>query len=271
MKILGQIFLVMFFIILFFVGLLSATLKFQLLNYNFWTTTFQKNNVYQNLATVSKSAFESQITVQGGSKNDITTLTDLITPENAKDVINNNLSNFLNFANGKAPQLNVYLPIDKISKNLIPVSIIGLKSEMPLTDLLAKFNFQDSQNLPLQSISRLGEYSSYIFAGALILFVATIVSLILLVKMGKRFISLGISFLLTGGLTLFITAVIESLNTMLSLDLISKTSLARVVAGAILPSVITEITTVWHTLGLVSLFIGLVLFFIRKPSYNNSK
>ena len=271
MRTVGQIFLVILFVILFFVGLLSATLKFQLLNYNFWTEAFQKNAVYQNLAITSKSAFEFQIAVQGGNRNDITTLTDLITPENAKDVINNNLSNFLNFANGKVSQLNVYLPIDKISANLIPVSMTGFKSEMPLTDLLTKFNFQNSQNLPLQTLSHLGEYSTYIFAGALILFVSTIIFLILLVKSGKRLISLGISFLLTGGLTILIAAIVNNLNAVFSADLISKTSLTRVIVGAILPPVVMEITTMWHILGLILLFIGVILFFIKKPKYNHSK
>ena len=101
----GQSLLVGLFVIFAFVELIAVSFKFQLLDYNFWTSTFQKHNTYQVLATAGKTSFESQVANEGGNKNDVKILTDLITPQNAKDVVTHNLQNFLNFANGKSVQI----------------------------------------------------------------------------------------------------------------------------------------------------------------------
>jgi hypothetical protein len=270
MKIAAQVLLVIFFVILFFVGLVSATLKFQLLNYSFWETAFQKHNVYQNLADVSKTSFESQINKGGGSGNDIKVLTDLITTENVKDVVDRNLKNFLDFTNGKTPQINVYIPIDKIPKNMLPKNIAGIKSEMTLSDLLTKFNFQDWQNLPVQNLFNIGKYIFYFFAIVIFLFLLVITSLILLVEKGNRFISLGIAFVLSGGLTFLLAIVITNLNTTLSTGL-GDPSTALIVFGTVFSPVITETISVWKILSLIILVLGFVLFFVKKPTYNNSK
>jgi hypothetical protein len=271
MKITAQVLIIIFFVILFFIGLISATFKFGLLDYNFWQNSFGKHDVYQNLATVSKSSFESQINKEGGNKNDIRILTDLITPENAKDVVDNNLRNLLNFTNGASPQLNVYLPIDKVPKNLLPKNIIGIKSEMPIADLLAKFNFQNQQNLQLQNLSHLGIYATYFFGGCVFFLLLLLIFFILLTEKGKRFIGLGVAFVLSGSLTFFLANVGVGLNAVLSDDLINNSSITTVFAGTIFPPVIREILSVWQILGLILLCVGFILFFVRKPKYNNSK
>ncbi len=271
MKIAAQILLVVFFVILFFVGLVSATLKFQLLDYSFWKTSFQKHNVYQNLADISKTSFESQINKGGGSGSDIKILTDLITTENVKDLVDRNFKNFLDFANGNTPQINVYVPIDKIPKNFLPKNFAGIKSEMTLSDLLTKFNFQDWQNLPIQNLFNVGKYIFYFFATSVFLILVVFASLILLVEKGSRFISLGIAFVLSGGLTFFFVVVITNLNTVLSRGLVDNSSNALIFLGTIFSPAITEIIYVWKVLGLILFVLGFALFFVKKPTYNNSK
>ncbi len=271
MKIVAQILLIIFFVILFFAGLISSTLKFQLLDYNFWKTTFQKHNVYQNLADVSKISFESQINKGGGSGSDVKFFTDLITTENVKDLVDKNLKNCLDFANGDATQINVYIPIDKVPKNLLPKNIAGIKSEMTLSDLLTKFNFQDWQNLPIQNLYNIGRYIFYFFAVVLFLFLLVIASLILLVEKGSRFIGLGIAFILSSGLTFLFALLITNLNTTLSKGLLGNSSNTLIVLGTIFSPVITEIISVWKILSLIMLILGFALFFVKKPTYNNSK
>ena len=271
MKVAAQTLLVVFFVLFFFVGLISATFKFQLLSYNFWQNTFEKHSVYQNLAVVSKNSFDSQVAKEGGNKNDVKILTDLITPENAKDTIDNNLRNFLSFANGKSSQLNVYLPVDKVPKNLLPKNITGDKTIMPVTDLLTKFNFQNSQNLPLEELSHVGTTVYYLFIATAFLFLLVITLLILLVDKGSGFVGLGIAFIVSGGLTFLLSNVAAGLNTVLIRDLTASTSIVAVVAGTMFPPVITEILPTWKILGIVLFFLGFVLFFIKKPSYNKSK
>ena len=271
MKVAAQVLLIIFFIILFFVGITSATFKFQLLDYNFWQNTFQKHDVYQNLAVVSRNSFESQIAKEGGNKNDIKILTDLITEENAKDIVDRNLRNFLNFANGKVSQINIYLPVDKVPKSLLPKNITGMKTEMPITDLLTKFNFQDWQKLPWQDLSNMGKISYYLFVGTVSLLFLILVLLILLVEKGARFIGLGIAFVLSGGLTFFLVSIVANMNQILSKGVVQESLILSVVVGTVIPPVIIEAISTWQILGIISIAIGLALFFIKKPSYNSSK
>jgi hypothetical protein len=271
MKIAAQILLTIFFVVLFLVGLISGTFKFGLLNYNFWEAAFQKHNVYQNLANAGKNSFESQIDKEGGNRSDVKILTDLITPENVKDVVDRNLRNFLNFTNGLSTQIIVYLPIDKIPNNFLPKNIIGLKSEMTISDLLTKFNFQDWQTLPFQNLFNMGRYVFWFFVGAVFLFLFVLISLILLIEKGKRFISLGIAFILSGSLTFFLADTVTNLADAFSKGLVDSSSAAPIFLGVIFSPVVAEIVSVWRILGLVMLMLGFGLFFVKKPTYNNPK
>jgi hypothetical protein len=269
MKVAAQVLLIVFFIILFFVGLISTTFKFQLLDYNFWQNAFQKHNVYQNLAVVSRNSFESQIAKEGGNKNDVKVLTDLITEENAKDVVNHNLRNLLNFTNGKSYQINVYLPVDKVPRSLLPKNISGVKTEMPITDLLTKFNFQDWQKLPWQDLSNLGKISYYFFIGTISLLLLIFILLILLVENGARFIGLGTVFVLSGGFTFFLINIVANINKVLTQGVVQGSSIMSVVVGTIMPPILNEMISSWQILGVILLIAGVTLFFIKKPGYNN--
>jgi hypothetical protein len=265
MKTTAQVLLVIFFVISFCVGLLAGTLKFQLLDFSFWQQAFQKHNTYQDLAAASKTSFEAQISKQGGNKNDVKILTDLITPDNTKDLVNRNLANFLLFANGGAPQIIVYLPIDKVPISLLPRNLAQIKSEMTLPDLLTKFNFQEWQNLPTQNLSHLGLWSSYIFFIAAAVVILVTFFLALLVEGGGTFMWLGVAFILSGSLTFFIAQAGANLQAVLGTDLVSRASVAAVLAGILIPPVVSEIVTVWQILGLILFVFGIALFFVRKP------
>jgi hypothetical protein len=271
MKVAAQVLLVIFFVILFFVGLISSAFKFQLLDYNFWQSTFQKNDVYQNLAVVSKDSFESQIAKEGGNKNDIKILTDLISKENAKDVVDRNIWNFLSFANGKSSQINIYLPVDKVPKSLLPKNISSMKPEISLSDLFTKFNFQNWQNLPWQELSYLGITTQYFFFGTVSLLSLIMILLILLTEKGSRFIGLGIAFVLSGSFTFLLVNISASISKAISGGLTNKSSIASVIAGVIIPPVVTEVIYLWQILATVLFAIGAALFFIKKPRYNNPK
>jgi len=271
MKAAAQVLLTILFVILFFVGLITASFKFQLLNYNFWNATFQKHNVYQNLAVVSKEAFEQQISKEGGNKNDVKILTDLITQENVKETVERNLKNILSFANGEVSQMNVYLPIDKVPKNLLSKSIAGLKTEMTLQELLTKFNYQDLEYLNLEDVATTGQFMFYLFIGVSIFLLLILILLTLLVKSGARFVAIGTTFILSGGLTLFAVSAVVGINTVVSTELINNTSIAAVIAGTMIPPIITEVFYLWQIIGFIMLPLGVALFFIKKPKYNNPK
>lgn len=269
MRAFAQILLSIFFILAYLFLVFGIIFKFQLLDYNFWLASFDKHNVYQNLAMVSKTSFEKQVTSEGGKESDVQVLTDLITPANAKDVMDRNLKNFLDFANGKVPQIYVYLPIDKVPKNLIPASISGIKSDMLLSDLLTKFNFQDWQSLPFNTIYQLGKYSSYLFYGSLTLTALITVLMVLVLESGKRFVALGITFLLAGGITLGLINLMGTLSTVLSANFSSHPSLGTMLMGVVLSPVVSDVAVPWKTVGFAMMVLGVGLFFVRKPGYNS--
>lgn len=271
MKTAAQVLLSIFFAIIFFVVLISSAFKFQLLDYDFWQKTFQKHNVYQNLALVTKNSFEVQIAKDGGNKDDVKVLTDLITKENAKDVVDRNIKNFLSFMNGNSSQINIYIPVDRVPKNLLPKNISGMKTEMSLPDLLTKFNFQDWQKLPWQELSNVGTTVNYLFFGSVFLLVIIFISLILLVKRRSRFIGLGIAFVLSGSFAFFLMNLASTLNIFLSNKLTQESSIAPVILGVVAPPVISEVTSYWKILSITLLIVGLALFFVKKPGYNNPR
>ena len=256
MKVFASVVLVVLFIPLFLVSLFSYTLKFDLLNYNFWQTTLEKNNVYADLTINIKSSFDNQIVKEGGNKNDIKVITDLITTENTKDTMNKNIKNVLDFVNGKTQQINIYLPLDKIPKDLIPEST------------LTKFNFEDYQNLHLENISKLGEESSYILVGSSALSLLILILLFVLTKEGERLIGMGLALIFSGGFTMLLVKV----GGILSVELINRrvvsTSITSVILETISPPVIHEIILKWQAIGIVLVIVGIGLFFVKKPKYN---
>lgn len=270
MRYAAQFVLILFFAALSFIVLLSATFKFQLLNVRFWRDTFGKSNVYQSLAVSTKESLESQIGKEGGNKNDAKVLTDLITTDNVKDFIDKNLQNVLSFANGEKSEIIVYLPIEKFPKSILPKNLVGAESEMTLSALLTKLNYQGADTLPLDSLSHAGRYSSLAFYASAILAFVFLIFLIILVKAGERLIAPGIAITLAGLLTISLAKMIESLKLLQNTSQ-GSTSFAYTAAGIILPPVIGGFTKTWYFGGVGLVIFGLILFFIKKSGYNNPK
>src|SRR3990167_9521662 len=271
MRSVASAFLIIFFVLISFISLLTATFKFQLLDYNFWQRSFEKNNVYQNLAVVIKNSLESQIEKEGGSKNEVKVLTDLITTENLKDFIGKNIQNILSFVNGRTPQVIAYIPVSIIPKSLLPKNLIGIQSEIPLKDLLTKFNYQNYQSLPLQELGSLGRPATFVFMGLVSVLAVIFILLVLLVKESSRLTAPGIAVFSSGVLTLIISKIGGSLKTLSSDGLSNNYSLANILAGNLLPPLIKEFMKTWSIIVTVLVIIGVALFFVRKPSYNIPK
>lgn len=266
MKFAAQFLLILFFVILFFVGLLAGTLKFQLLNFDFWKTSFEKNNVYQNLAVASKGSLESQIGKEGGSKKDAKVLTDLITTENAKDFVDNNIKNLLSFANGKASQLIVYIPVKIIPKNVLPKNIEGIQDQMPLQDLLKKLNYQNADKISLKGLGSASLTANLVFFGSLTLLLVILILLVLLVESGGRLVAPGVAIFLTGVLTISASRIGDSLKTVSLSDPATSSTFAYVLGRNLFQPLVVEFMKTWFILGLVLVAISILLFFVKKPS-----
>lgn len=271
MKITASIFIILLTVPLILLGIFAATVRFQLLDARFWQRTFEIHDTYSKLSTVLKNQVEDQIVSEGGRKSDVTILTDLITPANVKDFLDRNIVNLLSYANGKAAELIVYVPVSKIPRSLIPSNFAGISEQMPLTTLLSKFNIMGIGPGQIQYISLFGRGINYFLILDWALAVLFLFLLFVLVERGKRFIAPGITLLLSGLLTVSLYGVVITTNANIAKDSIQIKSIAESLFSAITIPVFQEISKTWLIAGIVLIVVGLGLFFFKKPIYNRGK
>lgn len=271
MKILAKIVLTILFIPIFLILLISLNLRFQLLNQGFWQGTFAANNVYSRLSSLIKNYADEQVTSEGGNKNDIKVLTDLVTPDNLKDLIDRNIANVLTFANGKAKEVLVYLPIGKLPGDFVPMTSGKISEITPLSVLLEEFNVQGVPMTQIQNLSRLGLAGGIIFSSALILGTVIILSLFLLVDPGRRLVSPGIALVLAGIFALLLVWIGTILRVNWAGSLTAASSINNRILVTVVPPILGNLLSLWMWLALALIVIGVMLFFVRKPRYNSPK
>jgi len=109
--------------------LILTTLVFFLLNPRFYQNSFSKPGVYKNLEkglkAYARNSLRMELAQQNKSYNNLTVgqrkeidtqIEKLLTPiseENIRDFSDKNIQNILIYANGKTPELTIYLPIMK--------------------------------------------------------------------------------------------------------------------------------------------------------------
>ncbi len=256
MKTFAQILMVVLFVIVFAVFLISTTFKFGLLNYSFWTSSFSKHNVYQSLSESIKKYFTDQVNAEGGNKGDVSVLTDLITIENTKDFVDNNLSNFIDFLNGNAGELVVYVPISRAPQGLLPKNIASMNNELTVKQLAEKFNVAGLDQLPLQNLSRVGTVVFYAFVASGVLLVVLMIMLLWITESDSRFISTGIALLISGGICIVLARSVTVVS--MSLD---KNS----IIGAVAPALAAGIVNIWTYGGVGLVMFGALMLLVKKP------
>lgn len=271
MKIAVSILLIILFVPLFLIGLLSATVKFQLISSDFWLTTFEKNNIYTRMAQKIKETAESNLVSDGGSLKEAKVLTDLITPANVKDLVSNNLINLFGFMNGKTGTLNVYVPIGKFPKGLLPASVAGKSEVIPIDSLLSEFNVKGIGEAQIQALGQSGLWIGRIFVVDLVLIVGILFLLYLLTGPGKRFWNIGQGLLLSGFLVLggfgFLVVVRGSMLT----DWTKGSEPSQLILSTFLPYLLKDVLIVWLGVGVFLVIVGISLFFVKKRVYNVPK
>lgn len=271
MKLVAKLFLIILFVPLSLAVILIATIKLQLLDSSFWKETLKNNNVYTNLSVILKTRIDTQTEKGGGKKSDLAVLTDIITPDIVEDFISRNLDNFLGFANGKRKELLVYLPINKIPKELAPTSIGLSAEELPLTALLSKFNITIGEDLPISQIAYTGMAANYLLVGLSALSLLCLFLLFVLTDKEKKFVTPSIALTLSGLLllatVLFGYIIRESMLT----DWVKGTEPSQIILATFAPYILEEILRIWAIVGVTLLIIGIILSFLKKPSYTNSR
>ncbi len=259
-----KIILIILFVPIFVATLLAVSIKYQLLAPNFWKSTMSSGNVYKDLSGAIKTSFETKTVTGGGTKNDVKILTDIATPDNLRDFVERNVDNILNFANGKNKVLLIYIPINKIPKELAPKSV-GLNSEeIPASALLDKFNI-DQSALPVSQLNYVGRSSNYFLLITISLSVLIIASLFVLTGRGDRYIGVGTGFVLSGTFTIGVVRILNLARLNMPYNLIKSSGFANKLVSIIAPVLLEAILKVWLVVGIATLAIGIVLFFLRRP------
>jgi hypothetical protein len=265
MKLIAKIFLTILFVPLFLILVLGITLKFQILKPAFWENAFKSKNTYSNLSAVVSKSLRSQVIAEGGREGDVKILTDLISPDNLKDVINKNIFNILEFANGKVTEMVIYVPVNKIPKSLLPKSLGKITEQMSLTDLLQEFNVQGVDATQIQMFHSTGLMVSVFLVITTFLLSLLLFLLYVLTNPEKRLIAHGVSFIISGVIISIITALGTVIRINWTKDLAGSSNLGNALIGVITPPIMEGVIGLWQTLAIISIISGIVLLFLKKP------
>lgn len=265
MRIAVSVILIFLSIPVFLLGILSASIKFELLKPSFWETTFEKNNVYNSLTDITKQSIVEQTVSQGGTPSGIRVITDVITVGNVKDFVNRNLENILNFANGKAYTLMLYIPVSRFPKGLLPKNFVNLPENIPIFELMTKLDIKGITQTQISYISLAGRMSTYMLLLTWALFAILIAPLFLMTGRGARFIGPGAALLLDGLASLSFYFYILQLRSGIGLVFAQKSDIAEKVLGTVASPLIYETVKIWLIAGIFAVFIGAILFFIKRP------
>lgn len=256
--------LVIIFIPVFTIAVIATSVKYQLLSPKFWKNTLSQNNVYKDIAATVKTLADSKTIKGGGNPRDIKILTDVVTPELTQDFMEKNITNILDYANGKRKDLIAYIPISKIPKNLAPKSVGLNQEEIPFDSLLAKFNIGQNA-LPLTQIAYFGKAVNYVLVFSYAVSLVIAILLFVLTEKGSRFFSFALALTLSG---ILIAAIVRLLNfahqNFLS-NPVTDSHFGISILKILGPLVLSELLMVWNVVGITAIVVGLIFMFIKKP------
>lgn len=265
MRVFGKISLTLLFIPLFIIFLATTSIRFQLLNANFYISSLANGNVYQQTSDNLKSLIENN-TQPGTQNEEVNTYLSLITPDNLKEVTENNIKNLFEFLNGKSTELIVFLPLDKIPASVLPFGFLLKGNEIPLDTLLTYFGRPGATINPivLQRAQLITTASLLLWFLSILLLLLIIYSQIKMTLRGKRLVAPGVSLLLSGLLSLIAVGVVNVMKFNITRDWATSTEPSQVLFGPIVGALVTPITTLWTYIGIATVFSGIVLFFFKK-------
>lgn len=264
MRVLGKILLTILFIPLFFLFLISTTLRFQILNQNFWLNTLQQEGVYENIEVALKEGFMQKAQEESVSTQESLLVSSLITADNIKVFLEENIVNITQFLNGTTQELLVYLPLERLPPQL--TRTINLESnEVPIEELTTLLgNSQALNQVPLGLLSDLGLYLTIAWLIIITILVSLTALIYKLVKGGQRLTFPGLTFALSGLLTLVVVAFGSVVRKEMAKDLLQGEP-AEILLGTIAPPALSQILQLWMYIGAGFLFFGFLAFFFKKP------
>jgi hypothetical protein len=265
MKFVLKIILSLFFILFFLTLVMSATFKFQLLKTDFWENTFTANGTYSALSQAVINNLESSAIAGGGRKSDVAVFTDLATTDNLKDLIDRNIENFLGYVNGKSVEMNVYIPVNRIPKYLLPTGLGNTGGQISFQEFLKETGIASVSASQIQKIQIIPNIVNIAFFASIFLLAVILFAYFKLTGRGKRFGFAGSALILAGIITFTGAKLLVVLRNGLIQDLLHRTDLAGVITGTMTPPLITAISKVWIRDAIPAIIFGIILFFVKEP------
>lgn len=260
MKVIARILLIITAIPIFVLLVISVNIKFQFLNSNFWIQSFNRGNVYKQLSEDLKGRLQERTVEEGGNASDVEDLSSLISENNIKIFFEENIKSVILYANGKSPEIIVTFPF---SNNLW-----NLSQTMKLSDFLKENNIEIINPSDIQKISNIGHISTAVFILLAIFSIAVCILLFVLTNKGSHFTCLGLPFLFSGIIFIFLYAAgIFSGNILLN-EFVGNSNVGKSMTAIIAMPIIDKLSTVWLWTGFLFIVSGIVLFFIKKPANN---
>ena len=133
MKLFAKILLTILFIPVFLALLVLISIRFQLLNSDFWIETYDKNDTYQKLETAIPKIIKRQ--GDGGVEG----IASLLTKENLKITFEKNIKYTLDYVSGKSSSWTIFIPKDRLPKGLLPNFLLD-SDEIPVETLISFFS-----------------------------------------------------------------------------------------------------------------------------------
>lgn len=273
MKLIGKIFLTIIMVPLFVLFMISINIRFQFLSANFWTNTFERGGVYLQLSLYLKNKLESNVVAEGGKLSDIATLSNLLSEDSIKRFVEDNLTGFVNYTNGRTKELIVSVPFTATSlPEGFGVSDLGSTSQhMTLSGLLKQYQIRGITDAQIESMSKYGYYSWLFTIVVFVLFTGTVILQYLLTDHGRRLVALGIGLLIGGLFALAMSYFGHYMGQTFASGFVGSSNMATSIAAILIQSLSKNIVEIWLFFGISASVIGILLFFVRKPANNKSK
>lgn len=278
----SKIFKFILFILIFIVSLIilfTVYTKFFLLDAAFYTSSFNNNGVYENLAKGTRNAASdafrqkltsnenfTQMTIEQRQQveKQVENATSFINKESVKDFIEINIQNFISYLNNKAEILYIYLPIEKWglpSQTTSNIPEYLKNTNIDVRDILRNTSKNSLENQAfLESIKNFSKYLLYLLIIGIITEVFLVSVYILVSKKGKRNESSGKLFSLLGIVMIILSWLTFTASKIVTEGLIYQTNWSEILTGTLLPIFFQPLIILFTVFGALSLLLGVVLY-----------
>lgn len=259
MKSVYRILLSLFFLPLFLLFLLSTSVRFQVLNENFWITSLEKGNVYGNMVTTLVPEFSKP-------ENDFdpTLAKLLLTEKNLQEFMEKNIHLTLAYVNGEGEELKIFIPFLKLPKGLLPLRFQPSSEELTITEL----NSFMGGRLPLENIkqaSYIGTYSTLVWVVITFLFALVLFLMYAITEKEKRVVLPGVALITVSLPILAFSVLLSIFVNNPPPDVATTTEPATKLVWIIGPVVLQRIARLWMYLASCGLVLGIIVLFVKKP------